>query len=102
MNTDRIKEIQQTCAYPNSISVQQALLQVWNECAQEKEQVDDKPVTNNGAYFNHELSEMVKRACYAALEKHEVTMFTIADGKISGPDIDQIAYSVSFIFEQKL
>lgn len=36
MNSDRIKEIQQSTAYPDSISVQQALLQVWNECAQEK------------------------------------------------------------------
>lgn len=35
MNTDRIKEIQQTTAYPESVSVQQALLQVWNECEQE-------------------------------------------------------------------
>lgn len=31
MNTDRIKEIQQETAYPDSISVQQALLKVWNE-----------------------------------------------------------------------
>ena len=32
MNSERIKEIQQSTAYPDSISVQQALLQVWNEC----------------------------------------------------------------------
>jgi len=36
MNTERIKEIQQETAYPESISVQQALLKVWNECEQEK------------------------------------------------------------------
>lgn len=36
MNTERIKEIQQETAYPDSISVQQALLKVWNECEQEK------------------------------------------------------------------
>ena len=35
MNSDRIKEIQQTTAYPESVSVKQALLQVWNECEQE-------------------------------------------------------------------
>ena len=35
MKTDRIKEIQQTTAYPESVSVKQALLQVWNECEQE-------------------------------------------------------------------
>ena len=36
MNTERIKEIQKETAYPNSRSVQQALLKVWNECEQEK------------------------------------------------------------------
>jgi hypothetical protein len=32
MNSERIKEIQNKTAYPESVSVQQALLQVWNEC----------------------------------------------------------------------
>ena len=36
MNTDRIKEIQQETAYPKSVSVQQALLKVWNETEQEQ------------------------------------------------------------------
>ncbi len=36
MNTERIKKIQQETAYPNSVSVQQALLKVWNECEQQK------------------------------------------------------------------
>ena len=36
MNTERIKEIQQETAYPESVSVQQALLKVWNECEQEQ------------------------------------------------------------------
>jgi hypothetical protein len=36
MTSDRIKELQQATAYPKSRSVQQALLQVWNECAQER------------------------------------------------------------------
>lgn len=36
MNTDRIKEIQQETACPESVSVQQALLKVWNETAQEQ------------------------------------------------------------------
>ena len=35
MNSDRIKEIQKCTAYPDSVSVQQALLQVWNECEQQ-------------------------------------------------------------------
>jgi hypothetical protein len=34
MTSERIKEIQFETAYPNSISVQQALLKVWNECQQ--------------------------------------------------------------------
>jgi len=36
MTTDRIKEIQSKTAYPDNISVQQALLRVWNECEQEQ------------------------------------------------------------------
>jgi len=35
MTADRIKEIQMATTYPDSVSVQQALLQVWNECEQE-------------------------------------------------------------------
>lgn len=36
MNIERIKELQNETAYPNSVSVQQALLKVWNECEQGK------------------------------------------------------------------
>jgi hypothetical protein len=35
MTADRIKEIQSKTAFPNSVSVCQALLQVWNECEQD-------------------------------------------------------------------
>jgi hypothetical protein len=35
MNSDRIKELQLETACPESRSVHQALLQVWNECEQE-------------------------------------------------------------------
>jgi len=34
MNTERIKEIHDKTAYPDSRSVQQALLRVWNETEQ--------------------------------------------------------------------
>jgi hypothetical protein len=44
MTTDRIKEIQSKTAYPDSISVQQALLQVWNECEQEQLRITDVSV----------------------------------------------------------
>lgn len=37
MNSERIKEIQQQTAYPNSVSVMLALKQVWNECEQLKD-----------------------------------------------------------------
>lgn len=42
MTTDRIKEIQDETAYPDSISVQQALLKVWNECEQEQSRSRDR------------------------------------------------------------
>ena len=35
MTSERIKEIQEQTAYPESRSVNQALLQLWNECIQE-------------------------------------------------------------------
>ena len=42
MTSERIKEIQQQTAYPHSVSVQQALLQVWNECSQLPQQDTEK------------------------------------------------------------
>jgi hypothetical protein len=44
MNSKRIKEIQETTAYPESVSVHQALLQVWNECEQSESQEPVKKV----------------------------------------------------------
>lgn len=35
MTADRIKEIQDKTAFPDSVSVCQALLQVWNECQED-------------------------------------------------------------------
>ena len=37
MTSERIKELQEQTAYPESLSVYNALLQVWNECEQEKQ-----------------------------------------------------------------
>ncbi len=42
MNSDRIREIQKETAYPDSVSVQQALLKVWNECEQNQNKIDRK------------------------------------------------------------
>ena len=44
MTTDRIKEIQDKTAFPDSVSVCQAILQVWNECEQDNK---DKKYTFN-------------------------------------------------------
>lgn len=52
MNSERIKEIQQETAYPNSVSVQQALLQVWNECEQQ----------NKNLYSEEEVRKMLDDA----------------------------------------
>ena len=49
MDTDRIKEIQHETAYPKSVSVQQALLKVWNETVQEQLRI--------GAVSNSEVFE---------------------------------------------
>ena len=62
MNTKRIKEIQQETAYPESISVQQALLKVWNECEQEK-------AVKNNAVFPH-VSISVCSRCGAKTVSH--------------------------------
>lgn len=55
MNSDRIKEIQESTAYPNSESVKQALLQVWNECEQDKVKPIERKVKNCIASINGAL-----------------------------------------------
>ena len=64
MTTERIKEIQQQTAYPDSVSVQQALLQVWNECSQlPKQEIsdEDREKASNEAFLKiDERSEFFK------------------------------------------
>jgi uncharacterized protein with von Willebrand factor type A (vWA) domain len=51
MTSERIKEIQQQTAYPNSVSVQQALLQVWNECLQlPQQEISDEEIEKGAAH----------------------------------------------------
>ena len=50
MNTDRIKEIQNETALPDSVSVCQALLKVWNETAQEQLRIG---AVSNSEVFEH-------------------------------------------------
>ena len=62
MNTDKIKEIQSKTAYPNSQSVQQALLKVWNECAQEHERlIDELIIKINKTSLGHDYKDLKKK-----------------------------------------
>ena len=59
MTSERIKEIQEQTAYPESRSVNQALLQVWNECSQE-------------SYSKQQVLELMKQAFEAGFKKADV------------------------------
>ena len=59
MTAERIKEIQEQTAYPESRSVNQALLQVWNECSQE-------------SYSTQQVLELMKQAFEAGFKKADV------------------------------
>lgn len=52
MTSERIKEIQGTTAYPESLSVYKALLQVWNECAQERSHTNEEVLKLFKSYQN--------------------------------------------------
>ena len=54
MTTERIKEIQSKTAYPESVSVQQALLQVWNECEQEQLRLHNVVGQSEQLFCHHE------------------------------------------------
>ena len=56
MTSERIKEILEQTAYPYSRSVNQALLQVWNECSQE-------------SYSKQQVLELMKQAFEAGFKK---------------------------------
>ena len=57
MTSDRIKQIQKETAYPESTSVQQALLKVWNECTQESYSYDELRRIVHNAYCLGQLEE---------------------------------------------
>lgn len=59
MTSERIKEIQEQTAYPESRSVNQALLQVWNECSQE-------------SYSKQQTFELMKQAFEAGFKKADI------------------------------
>jgi len=63
MTSNRIKEIQSETAYPESRSVNQALLKVWNECEQESKQ--------ERMYSEEELLKFGKSCFYKGFSKSE-------------------------------
>ena len=68
MNTDRIKTIQDNTAHPDSISVQQALLQVWNECDSNIEEKINIGIEE----FLHEAARELMLELDAARNTHEL------------------------------
>jgi hypothetical protein len=78
MNIDRIKEIQKETGYPDSISVQQALLKVWNECEQEKNTLNKDKVFE--LFKQYEVScistEIIDEICSLSLP-------TLSEGEIT-------------------
>lgn len=72
MTSERIKEIQMTTAYPNSISVQQALLQVWNECEQDKVNMESEVIQklkDPNFYIVNSLKYLSKEDIYSIGKK---------------------------------
>ncbi len=75
MTVARIKEIQALTSYPESVSVQQALLQVWNECAQEyhKEQLILSGVSNTlKAYTEWQDTTEIDLGAYTNDEQYKL------------------------------
>jgi hypothetical protein len=65
MTSERIKEIQQQTAYPDSVSVQQALLQVWNECSQLPQQ--------ETLYTEEQVRKALSKSFKASQEGYNIT-----------------------------
>jgi hypothetical protein len=76
MTSERIREIQDSTAYPKSLSVRQALLQVWNECEQEYKWIkveDELPEvsgfdSHNAVNVKFTINTGEIRECTATLE----------------------------------
>ena len=60
MTSKRIEEIQKKTAHPDSLSVQQALLQVWNECEREPE--IDKQISQAIEIATQEIKKHIEDA----------------------------------------
>ena len=64
MTSERIKEIQEETAYPNSVSVQQALLKVWNECEQERVKNCSIPAVMLSLPSQDEIDEQIDKYAF--------------------------------------
>lgn len=64
MNSERIKEIQAETAYPQSRSVHQALLKVWNECEQKQERM----------YSEEEVEDLIYKVCGTVARLQGITL----------------------------
>jgi hypothetical protein len=89
MTSERIKEIQQQTAYPDSISVQQALLQVWNECSQLPKQEKDINYWKNNCEEDYITTPISVLRYISELEKlfaypQQETMYKEDTCKING------------------
>ena len=69
MNSERIKQIQLDTAYPESQSVKRALLQVWNECEQEKGYSEEDMLKFGKFCHNHAHTASESTTFKALLEK---------------------------------
>jgi translation initiation factor 2B subunit (eIF-2B alpha/beta/delta family) len=106
MTTERIREIQKETAYPDSISVQQALCKVWNECVEHYEsQLKEKDIeittsrnTNNSiGNLNMYLERRIKELEFQLKEEGKLllkardAMYELTDwGSGSDPKINLI------------
>lgn len=66
MNSERIKEIQAETAYPQSRSVHQALLKVWNECEQG---------SNKNIYGEKDMLRFAQKYAVNTLDKSHIEQF---------------------------
>lgn len=76
MTSERIKQIQSETAYPQSVSVQQSLLKVWNECKQSQQQKIEqleKEVEDLNRLLETQNEEQVEILVDKALKNEENT-----------------------------
>lgn len=84
MDSKRIKEIQQETAHSESVSVQQALLKVWNECAQQSQSEIDE-LTNDKNQLEMDLfsiKEAWRILPSTSDKKPETTVNNITDSSL--------------------